>query len=114
MTKVIMKIKYQTSSAKQNEPKLIVLGFKLTLQPLWVSLCRLPKKGKREIEETVEEMKEKVRGERKMNDRGERKMNDSEETEEIKTSPSTLTCCMDSRSCPTVSQYQAPVTQDTQ
>ena len=35
-----------------------------------------------------------------------RKMNESEEAEEIKTSPSTLTCCKDSRPCPTVSQYQ--------
>ena len=40
-----------------------------------------------------------------------RNKNESEETE-IKTSPSTLTCYKDSRSCPTVSQYQldAPVT----
>ena len=51
----------------------------MTLQPLWVILCRLPEKRRREIEETVEEMKER--------DRGERKMNDSEETEEIKTFP---------------------------
>ena len=28
-------------------------------------------------------------------------MNESEETEEIKTFPSTLTCCKDSRPCPT-------------
>ena len=42
-------------------------------------------------------------------------MNESEETEEKKLSPSILTCCKDSRPCPTVSQYQldAPVTQDT-
>ena len=26
-------------------------------QPLWVILCRLPEKGRREIEEIVEEMK---------------------------------------------------------
>ena len=41
-----------------------------------------------------------------------RKMNESEETEEIKTFSSTLTCYKDSRPCPTVSQYQleAPVT----
>ena len=32
--------------------------------------------------------------------------NESEETEEIKTSPSILTCYKDSRPCPTVSQYQ--------
>ena len=43
---------------------------------------------------------------------GERKMNDSKETKEIKHSPSTLTCCKDSRSYPTANQYQldAPVT----
>ena len=68
---------------------------------LWVILCCLQEKGRREI---VEEMKERDRGERKMNDseekeieeivkemkeqdRGERKMNDSEETDEIKTFP---------------------------
>ena len=56
------------------------------------------------IEEIVEEMKER--------DREERNRNESEETEEIKYSPSTLTCYKDSRPCPTVSQYQldAPVT----
>ena len=47
----------------------------MTCQPLWVILCRLQEKGRREIEEIVEEMKER--------DRGERKMNESEETEEI-------------------------------
>ena len=52
-----------------------VLGFNVR-QPLWVIFCRLPEKGRREI---VKEMKER--------DRGERKMNDSEETEEIKTFP---------------------------
>ena len=42
-------------------------------------------------------------------------MNESEDTEEIKTSPCTHTCCKDSRPCPAVSQYQfdALVTQDT-
>ena len=41
-----------------------------------------------------------------------RKWNESEETEETKHSPSTLTCYKESRPCPTVSQYQldAPVT----
>ena len=38
-----------------------------TNQPLWVFLCRLPGKGRREIEEIVEEMKERDRGERKIN-----------------------------------------------
>ena len=45
----------------------------MACHPLWVILCRLPEKGRREIEEIVEEMKER--------DRGERKMNESEETE---------------------------------
>ena len=35
-----------------------------TCQPLWVILCLLPEKGRREIEETVEEMKERDSGER--------------------------------------------------
>ena len=69
-----------------------------TRQPLWVILCRLLEKGRKETEEIVEKMKERNR-------------NESEETEEIKTFPSTLTCYKDSRPCPTVSQYQldAPV-----
>ena len=32
-----------------------------TRQPLWVILCRLPEKGRNEIEEIVEEMKERDR-----------------------------------------------------
>ena len=35
-----------------------------TRQPLWVILCRLSEKGRREIEEIVEEMKERDREER--------------------------------------------------
>ena len=35
-----------------------------TRQPLRVILCRLPEKGRREIEERVEEMKERDREER--------------------------------------------------
>ena len=60
------------------------------------------------IEEIVEEMKER--------DRGEKKMNESEGKEEIRTFPTTITCCKDNRPCPTVSQYQldTPVMQDTQ
>ena len=34
-------------------------------QPLWVILCRLPEKGRRQIEEVVEEMKERDMGEGK-------------------------------------------------
>ena len=37
---------------------------------------------------------------------GQRNKNESEETEDIKHSPSTLTCYKDSRPCPTVCQYQ--------
>ena len=36
----------------------------MTHQPLWVILCHLPEKGRREIEEIVEEMKESNREER--------------------------------------------------
>ena len=36
----------------------------MTRQPLWVILCRLPEKGRKEIEETVEEMKKRDREER--------------------------------------------------
>ena len=31
----------------------------MTRQPLWVILCHLPAKGRREIEETIEEIKER-------------------------------------------------------
>ena len=41
----------------------IVLGFNDT-SPLRVILCRLPEKGRKEIEERVEEMKERDREER--------------------------------------------------
>ena len=51
----------------------------MTRQPLWVILCRLSEKETREIEEIVEKMKERNRGEGKMTDR--------EETEEIKGFP---------------------------
>ena len=46
----------------------------MTCQPLWVILCHLPEIGRKEIEETVEDMKERDR-------------NESKETEEIKTFP---------------------------
>ena len=42
---------------------LIELGL-TTRQPLWVILCRLPEKGRKKIEEIVEEMKERDREER--------------------------------------------------
>ena len=53
-------------------------------QPLWVILCHLPEKGRKEIEGIVEEMKDRNRNER-------------EEIEEIKTFPSTLACYKDSK-----------------
>ena len=47
------------------EDFLLLLCWGLTTrQPLWVILCRLPEKGRREIEEIVEEMKEKDREEK--------------------------------------------------
>ena len=36
------------------------------IQPLWVILRRLPEKGRKEIEEIVEEMKERNREEREI------------------------------------------------
>ena len=36
----------------------------MTCRPLWVILCRLPEKGRKEIEEIVEEMKERDREEK--------------------------------------------------
>ena len=36
----------------------------MTHQPLWVILCHLSEKGRKEIEEIVEEMKERDREER--------------------------------------------------
>ena len=48
----------------------------MTHQPLLVILCHLPEKGRREIEEIVEDGQGRKR-----------KMNESEETEEIKTFP---------------------------
>ena len=52
------------------------------------------------------------RGDKKEGQGRKRNRNESKETEEIKTSPSTLNSYKDSRPCPTVSQYQldAPVT----
>ena len=43
--------------------KRFVLGFN-DKSTLWVILCRLPEKGRREIEEMVEEIKERDREER--------------------------------------------------
>ena len=40
------------------------VGVYMTHQPLWVILCHLPENGRKEIEEIVEEMKERDREER--------------------------------------------------
>ena len=47
---------------KKHVDWLFVLGFNDT--STLVILCRLPEKGRREIEEKIEEMKERDRGER--------------------------------------------------
>ena len=47
----------------QTEPDWLCWGL-TTRQPLRVILCRLPEKGRKEIEERVEEMKERDREER--------------------------------------------------
>ena len=71
----------------------------MTRQPLWVILCRLPEKGRKEIEEIVEEMKERNREERGTGMKGKKQ-------KKLKHSPSAFTYFNDSRPCPTVSQYQ--------
>ena len=44
-----------------------IIGFLglMTCQPLWVILCRLPEKGRKEMKEIVEELKERDREERR-------------------------------------------------
>ena len=54
---------------------------------------------KKEIEEIVEEMKERIREERGTGMKVKKQ-------KKYKHSPSVLTCYKDSRLCPTVSQYQ--------
>ena len=85
----------------------MVLGFNntSTLVGHFVSSPREREKGGKEIEEIVEEIKEKDREERGTGIKVKKQKRQ-------KHSPSTLTCYKDSRPCPTVSQYQldAPVT----
>ena len=52
------------SYAPSHEPSLIDSWSLTTGQPLWVILYRLPEKGRKEVEEAVEEMKERDREER--------------------------------------------------
>ena len=82
---------------------LIMLGL-TARQPLWVILCRLPEKGRKEIEEIVVKLKERNREERETGMKVKKQ-------KKRKHSPSTLNCYKDSRPCPTVSQFQfdAPV-----
>ena len=53
------------SKTKTNKKIDLLCWGLMTSQPLWVILCRLPEKERREIEEIVEEMKERDRGEGK-------------------------------------------------
>ena len=69
-------------------------------QPFWVILCRLPEKGRKEIEEMIDS-----RGDERERQGRKRTRNEREEKEEIKTVPSTLTYYKDSKPCPTLSQY---------
>ena len=75
---------------------LIVLGFYDT-STLVGHFMSSPRKGRKEIDSRGDERE--VQGIK-------RNRNEREETEEIKTFPSTLTCYQDSKPCPTVSQYQ--------
>ena len=52
-----------SSSCNYSNVLLLCCGL-TTLQPLWVIFCCLPEKGRREIEETVDEMKERDRKEK--------------------------------------------------
>ena len=61
----------------------------MTCQPLWVILCRLPEKGRKRD-------RRDSRGDETERQGRKRNRNESEETEEIKTFPSTLTCYKDS------------------
>ena len=70
-----------------------------THQPLWVILCPLPEKGRKETEEIVEDMKERDREARGTGMKVKKQ-------KQLKHSPSTLACYKDSRPCPTVSQSQ--------
>ena len=74
-------------------------------QSLRVILCCFPEKGRKEI---VEEMKDRDREERG-------KGKKVKEQKKLQHSLSILTCCKDSRPCPTVSHYQlgTPVTKAT-
>ena len=79
----------------------------MTGQHLWVILCCLPEKGRKEIEEIV--------GDEREGSGRKREMKESEGTEEITTSPLYPYLLQGQRPCPTVSQYQldAPVTKAT-
>ena len=65
---------------------------------LWVILCRLREREKRD--------RRNSRGDEREEQGRKRSRNESEEAEEMKTFPSALTYYKDSRPCPTVSLYQ--------
>ena len=74
-----------------------MFGFK-DMSTSWVNFCHLPEKGRKEIEEIVEEMKERNREERRA----------GMKVKKLKKNipSSTITYYRDSWPCPTVSQYQ--------
>ena len=74
----------------------------MTWQPLWVILCCLPEKGRKETEEIVEEMKERDGEERGTG------MRVKKQNKNIPTLP--LPATKDNRPCPNVSQFQLDAT----
>ena len=62
-------------------------------------MCHIPEKGRKEMEEIVEELKERDREERGTGMKVKKQ-------KKLKHSPSTLICYKHSRPCPTGSQYQ--------
>ena len=64
-TNLYWKMKYSEGKFVSTKTILSACWGLTTRQPLWVILCRLPEKGRKEIEEIVEERKERNREERK-------------------------------------------------
>ena len=62
---VAMTLLWDSNPGPHDSKSVALICWGLTIcQPLWVILCRLPKKGRKEIEEIVEEMKERDREEK--------------------------------------------------
>ena len=86
------------SSVSSNSSQLIVLGFNDTSALVGHFVSSPRERGKIDRRDN--------RGDKRKGQGRKRNRNEREETQEIKISPSTLTCYKDSRPCPTVSQYQ--------